>query len=212
MPFGSCAWSAGVILFLSIRALAGTVAIEYSLTDLGGGDYRYSYTVFNDGSLPNGDPIRLIDILFDPTLYDESSLQIATPDPPASDWDELILASVSPLPAAYDALALAPFDGIPAGTSARGFAVEFHWLGQGLPGPQSFEIYSPGTQISPPGGQLHSNFVRLQIGTTTSIPEPSFFYLPAPLLAYWSWRTRGRSASGSARPIAAGEDLARVRP
>jgi hypothetical protein len=135
---------------------------------LGGSAYRYEYSVYNDGSLGAGVPIELFDVLFDPALYQESSLQIVTPDPPKSEWSEQFLASLPGVPAAYDALALT--GGIPDGSTVGGFAVEFIWLGPGLPGGQPFQIYSV------------DRFRPLETGGT--VPEPSFLCVLALSLAY----------------------------
>lgn len=102
-------------------------------------------------------------ILFDPVMYDESSLAIVTANPPASDWDELILGSGLLIDAAYDVYALA--GGIGIGDSVSGFAVEFSWLAAGAPGAQTFEIYDP------------DSFDLIHTGTTT---RPAFSEVPEP--------------------------------
>jgi hypothetical protein len=142
---------------------ARAIQIQYSLTPLGGDSYRYDYTVSNDGTLPAGAPVRLLDVMFDTELYEESSLAIVTPSPLADDWDEILLASAPDVPAAYDALATGA--GIPSGGSAAGFAVTFHWLGAGTPGSQPFEISDPVT------------FDVLESGVT--VPEPALGWLAA---------------------------------
>ena len=142
--------------FLTAAALAVAVAaagflgsearaavIRYELIPLGGSDYRYVYTVENDGSLGTGVPVELFDVLFDPTLYDEASLSATTPALLANDWDEIFLTSSPGVPAAYDAFALA--GGVADGATVSGFAVDFTWLGPGTPGSQPFEIYDPVT-------------------------------------------------------------------
>lgn len=145
---------------------ATAIIIDYDLTSLGGNSYQYDYTVTNDGSLGAGVALEWFAILFDPALYDEFSLSIVTPDPPASEWDELILGSGVGVPAAYDVFALA--GGIAVGASVSGFAVQFDWLGAGLPGVQDVEVYrfEDGDSIS-----------LVETGTTRpeslTIPEPS---------------------------------------
>lgn len=151
-----------LLLALSIQTVNAAL-IEYELTSTGGNNYRYEYTLTNDGSLGAGVALEGFTILFDPLLYDESSLTIVTADPPASDWDELILGSGLLVDAAYDAFALA--GGIADGDSVAGFAVEFTWLGAGIPSTQGFEIYNPVT------------FDIIETGSTrrtasTAIPEP----------------------------------------
>jgi hypothetical protein len=165
------------LLFL-IFAISPVFAslIQYELTSLGGDFYRYDYTVFNDGSLGAGVAIYNFEILFDPSIYDESSLVIATPNPPASDWDEAIYSSVPGIDAAYDALSLS--GGIPDGSYASGFAVEFKWIGgaSGL-GSQPYEIYDPDT------------FEPLETEQTSPpIPEPGTFVLLGIGLAALTYR------------------------
>jgi hypothetical protein len=149
-----------VLLVLPGRAHA--IAITFNLQALGGQQYRYIYSVTNDGSLGAGMAVALFDIAFDPVLYDAASLHIVTPNPPASQWSEVILAPAPGVPAAYDALALT--GGIPVGATVAGFAVDFAWLGgPGGPGAQPFQVSDPVTFQPLPGGG----------GTTTAVPEPS---------------------------------------
>jgi hypothetical protein len=152
------------MFLLASHASADTV-IYYGVTTLGGGEYQYNYSVFNDGSLGAGVPIQLFDIFFNPALYQAGSLDIVTPNPPSSDWSEVILASVGTNPADYDALAL--HGGIPVGHAVSGFAVRFEWIGPGLPSAQPFEISDPNT------------FAVLQSGETETAPEPSTLWMLA---------------------------------
>jgi hypothetical protein len=144
---------------------AKAIIIDYDLTSLGGNSYRYDYTVTNDDLLGAGVAIDWFAILFDPVFYDENSLAIVTQDPPASDWDELILASGVSVPAAYDVFALA--GGIAVGASVSGFAVQFNWLGAGLPGVQDVEVYR---------FEDDDSISLLETGTTRpvslTVPEP----------------------------------------
>lgn len=126
-----------VLLLTAYSAHAAVV--EYNLTSLGDNSYQYDYTISNDGSLGPGVDIKWFAILFDPALYDENTLTIATPEPLNSDWDQLILGSGLLIPAAYDVFARS--SGIVEGTPLAGFAVQFDWLGAGLPGSQAFEVY-----------------------------------------------------------------------
>src|SRR5438128_1197289 len=118
---------------------AHAIQILYDLDTLGGNQYQYNYTVVNDGS--TGGAVELFDILFDPVLYDESSLAITTQNPLAAAWDETFLASGLLVPAAFDAYALS--GGVPNGGSASLFSVSFTWFGADLPASQQFEIYDP---------------------------------------------------------------------
>lgn len=166
--FGVCT----PIFLLALQANADT--IDYSLSNLGGNEYQYNYAVSNDGSLGTGVPIQLFDIFFSPALYEAGSLDIVTPDPLNSQWSQLILSSVGTAPAEYDALALG--GGIPTGDTVSGFAVQFEWIGQGLPGAQLFEISDPNTFNVLESGQT------VQAGQT-AVPEPSTFWIIAIVLA-----------------------------
>ncbi|ANB03668.1 hypothetical protein ECTOBSL9_0942 [Ectothiorhodospira sp. BSL-9] len=127
------------LVFASQAALA--IPIQYKVESLGGNDFRYEYTVTNDGSLGAGVALEGFTILFDTDLYDEGSLLIVTADPLASDWDEFILAGGLGVDPAYDAFEAA----IAVGETVSGFKVEFYWLGSGTPGSQPYQIYDPDT-------------------------------------------------------------------
>jgi hypothetical protein len=93
------------MIFWAFQANAETV-ISYGVIGLGAGEYQYTYSVFNDGSLGPNVPIQLFDIFFNPALYEAGSLDIVTPNPPSSQWSEEILASVGTASADYDVFAL----------------------------------------------------------------------------------------------------------
>lgn len=164
-----------VALNFSINSYAATVTS--TLTSLGGSDYRYDYTIENDGSLGIGIALELIDIDFDTALYDEGSLSIVTSAPLSTDWDEIILASAPGIPAVYDLFALA--GGIADGDTVAGFTVEFTWLGgtEG-PGDQAFQIFDP------------NSFALLETGTTTTVPVPGALLLLSSGLAGLGFFTR----------------------
>jgi hypothetical protein len=144
--------------------------ITYDLHDLGLSHFRYEYTVSNDGTLPNNSAIQLFDILFDTSLYNEASLTITSTSLAFSIWSQQILGSAPNVPAAFDASA--NNSGIAVGAQSSGFSVEFDWLGAGLPGNQSFEIYDP------------ISFTLLETGATqeaTAPPPPTGVPLPGSL-------------------------------
>lgn len=156
--------SSFLVILCSLTTPAHAASVQYNLVALGSNDYRYVYSITNDGSLGSGVALQLFDVLFDPTQYLESSLTITTPSPLSGNWDQLILASSLGVPAAYDALALA--GGIADGTTVAGFAVDFTWIGSGAPGSQPFEIYNPST------------FALLGQGVTASpVPVPAALWL-----------------------------------
>ncbi|MGA7239026.1 MAG: PEP-CTERM sorting domain-containing protein [Bryobacteraceae bacterium] len=164
------------IMFLAFQANADAL-IGYNLTALGGAEYQYDYSVFNDGSLGPNVPIQLFDILFNPALYQAGSLSVVTSPLLNSEWSQEVLASVGVAPADYDVFALN--GGIPVGNTVSGFAVRFEWIGQGLPGAQPFQISDP------------NSFNVLQTGETGETgettpgptPEPSTFWMLAMTLA-----------------------------
>jgi hypothetical protein len=151
-------------ILCSLISPAYATSVQYNLVALGGDDYRYVYSITNNGSLGSGVPIQLFDVDFDPTQYLESSLTITTPSPLSSNWDQIFLASSPGVSAAYDALALA--GGIADGATVAGFSVDFKWIGTGTPGVQPYEIYDPNT------------FALLEQGVTASpVPVPAALWL-----------------------------------
>ncbi|MDD2738428.1 MAG: hypothetical protein PHR94_05810 [Methylomonas lenta] len=154
----------GVILIAAIvvPSLSTASIFTYSLQDLGNDHYRYIYNIGNNGTLPGEDAIKLYDILFDPILYSETSLNISSAPPISIDWSEQILNSAPDIPTTYDVFSNGT--GIIAGAEVKGFAVDFLWLSTGLPSGQKYEIYDP------------LSFELLETGVTqalTSIPVPS---------------------------------------
>jgi hypothetical protein len=157
---------AAMIAAATASSAAHAVFIQYELVPLGGSSYRYVYSIENNGSLGAGVAISLFDVMFDPVLYDESSLNISTLAPLSNDWDQIFLTSAPGDPATYDALALA--GGVADGATVGGFSVEFTWLGAGTPGNQSFAIYDP------------DSFNLLETGMTgnlATVPLPAALWL-----------------------------------
>ncbi len=148
---------------------ARAAVIDYQLVALGGSSYRYLYSVTNDGTLPGAAPITEFDLQFDPLLYDESSLTITSAAPITAGWSELLLSSAPGVPATYDALANGA--GIAPGSTVSGFAVDFTWLGGGLPGSQPFDIWDPASNALIAQGTT---------GTTVApVPLPSTVWILA---------------------------------
>jgi hypothetical protein len=162
--------AAALFLLASVQTLTAAVSVQYNLVPVGGNVYRYVYTVTNDGSLGGGAAVMLFDILFDASRYQALSI-VSSPNISPAQWSQTILSALPGVPAAYDSFALQ--GGIAAGTSVSGFAVQFTWLGPGLPGSQPFQISNPST------------FTLLQSGTTfqpTSAQPPS----TVPTASTWS--------------------------
>jgi hypothetical protein len=149
------------LLALLGSPVASAIQIDFASISLGGNNYRYEYQILNDGSLGTSMPVRLLDLEFDPLLFDESSLTNASASSLAADWTQTFLASAPGVAAVFDLSATN--QGIAVGTRLDGFAVEFHWLGNGIPGGQAFEIYDP------------DSFALLAHGVTTPVPEPNMW-------------------------------------
>jgi hypothetical protein len=168
--------------------MACAIQVDFTSVDLGGNRYRYDYSIHNDGSLGAGTSVAVIDLLFDPALYEESLLfNVSTPTL-ATDWSQQFLASAPAVPAAFDLMAKST--GIPVGEQVNGFAVEFHWLGSGTPGKQSFDVYDPVT------------FDLLEQGVTSAVPEPKTWLMMlagTPLLL--ALGRRKSSARNTNRPL-----------
>jgi hypothetical protein len=117
--------------------------------NLGGGEYQYDYSIYNNGSVNAGAAIQLFDIYFDPTLYTDVSYVS-----PVSGWTEQVFPAGGDLPADFDVSAQAGNNGIQVGSTVSGFEVDFDYLGQGQPGSQPFQISDP------------NSFALLQSGNT----------------------------------------------
>lgn len=182
------------VAMLPVIGFCGSISIMRSVTQVSGSPntFVYTYTVSNDGSLPGGEPIQAFDIYFDPTIYNESSLQNVTPEPLNSQWLPQILFSVGSVPAAFDVEA--QNGGITAGNSLGGFAVEFTSLSPNLPAVQAFDIYDPANFAQP----IFSGFTST-VGPVA--PEPSSFSLALVVLILASavWAVRLKHSPDSRR-------------
>jgi hypothetical protein len=151
------------VLF-AVSAHTHALLIEYNLTDLGGSQYQYDYTVTNDGSIASN--ISLFSINFDIALYDEASLTPILSSDVITNWDLQVLASSLFIPAALDFFALG--SGLDVGESFSGVSIEFTWLdAASLPNNQSFDVFDANT------------FDFLGSGMTSVISQPN--PVPAPL-------------------------------
>jgi len=151
-----------ICLLLGLTCLeAHGSQIRYNVTNLGGSQFEYEYTITNDTL---AFPIEQFTIWFDVDLYD--NLAITTQGPLASNWDEIILQDTGfGVPIGYDALAQS--QGILPTETLSGFSVSFDWLGSGAPESQFFEIINPVT------------YETVDSGFTGPIPEPATLLLLA---------------------------------
>jgi len=145
--------------FFAASGFGAKTQIIYETSDLGSGQWLYTYEVRNIGLT---ETIEEFTIWFEFGLYE--NLAIQTPDPPASNWSEIVLQPELVLQddGAYDAKALGL--GIGVGQVVTGFAVSFDWPGDAvMPGSQFYEIIDPVT------------FETIDSGWT--IPEPATLIL-----------------------------------
>lgn len=151
------------------RVEAAPILFEATdLTDITPGQDRWEYRYYVEGLglLPG----QGFTIKFDPFEYADLSYVSSTPD-----WDVLIAQPVPSLPdvGLFDALALqAPPQPAP-------LLLNFTWLGQGLPGPQLFDLYELVDPNDPSGAISFLSFdnVTMPREPVQSVPEPSALML-----------------------------------
>ena len=169
------------LLRLIVAQQAFADPIFYEVENLGGDEWRYSYTVGND----TGGPIDWFTIWFDPALYEFSLVDLGGPDLEVdpgdydgpADWD-LFVAAPDPLfPGPiddqfgfYDAFCF--FCAVEPGTETSGFTMIFTWLGgpATAPGPQPFTLFGENLPADP------TLFTELR---TASVAEPGTLALLA---------------------------------
>ena len=183
-----------VILCAAVAALpvcgfCNSISITRDVNQVTGtpNTYIFTYSVFNNGSLPSGAPIQIFDIYFDPTIYDQNSLENITPEPLNSEWLPQILFSVGDVPTAFDAEA--QNGGITAGNTVGGFAVQVTSLSPNLPAVQPFDIYDPSDFAQP----IFSGFTT---DAGVFAPEPSTVWSALMtlclILVGAAWAVRGK--------------------
>lgn len=146
-----------VFLLTAIGHASLETAITYTTSDLGGGQWKYTYEVTNNGL---SSPIEEFTVWFDYDLY--TNLTVETPTTPAG-WDQLVLQTEPVLldDGAYDAMATDT--GINLGQTLGEFEVSFNYFGIDVPGSQPYDIIDPQT------------FQTIASGITT--PEPATLLL-----------------------------------
>lgn len=157
-----------ILLAFVLFGLAPTVradGISYTLTNLGSGNWEYSYTITNT-TFASG--LYVFDIYFPSVSSADYSnysniTEVANPD--STNWLTTVYAPSAPnLGGIYDAFALTT--PIALGQSLSGFAVKFTYSGTATLGAQYFEFYD-------------TSYNLLESGTTTAapVPEPSTLLL-----------------------------------
>ncbi len=135
-------------------------AIEFQVTPLGSGVYRYNYMVSGFQFQANQE----LDLRFDPALYGALSNGVAPPG-----FDLLLLQPNNPPGTSgdYSALALVNMP------SLTPFSVDFAFLGAGVPGPQPFFI----NQLDASGNLIATIASGSTTSATARAPEPRSFSL-----------------------------------
>lgn len=170
-----CSWGGLVATLLLASSTWGQSVIRFQATDVldtvpGEDMWEYSYSLENLSFEAN----QGFSVFFDHRFY--SQLQNARPSlSPA--WDVMTVQRdiILEQPGYFDALALMNLPPINVL-----FAVNFVWMGEGMPGIQPFTLY---TLEGPNLTTTYSDF--------TAVPEPATWML-ASLggLAWWGWKRR----------------------
>jgi len=162
-------------------SLTPSVIIDYELVSLGGQHYKYSYKITNQPSSSGTAAVKLIDIIFDKTLYNETTLSITTTGVLTTTWTEQLFFSIAGVDPIYE---ISSTTGLADNTSISGFSIEFDWLGAGIPAEQLFEIRDLNT------------FTRIEQGKTQTNQAPPVINPPpiiqgtannVPTLSSWSF-------------------------
>jgi hypothetical protein len=185
--FMSVTWVATCIVcsFL-FSSPAGATVINYSVDDLGAGEFQYNYTVsgMSFGVSP-GFTASGFDVYFDPTLY--ANLDIA-PIAPNADWFVFTIPPDPVLPAngSYTAQAVADNAALDI------FSVSFTWLGGGTPGSQPFDVFDPDFLLTEQG--------TTSLASTAATPVPAAIFNFIIGLVGFAWlRVRRSGAYQAAR-------------
>ncbi len=111
--------------------------IDYSLTDISGSTWQYTYTITNDFAVG---AVGEFTIFAPVGAYSNLSV-VASP----GSWSSIAVQPDPNLPAAGYFDALATTSPLAAGKSQGGFTESFTWLGKGTPGSQAFDIVNTNT-------------------------------------------------------------------
>ncbi len=144
-----------LLLIVPTMSRAGAVTVIAVTTALGGGNYHFDYSLTNDGAAGGLNELWMFFNSDDAPGADFAPLAISEP----LGWTHADPGAVIPPEIGHQAWSIDwvltnPLDpGVLEGESLSGFGVDFHWSGQGEPGPQFFEAfaYTPheGTTVTP---------------------------------------------------------------
>lgn len=175
-------------LAFAVHAAASASVVTAQYTPLGGSDWTVSFTVRNDGTLPQIGGFTI--------YFPEGDFAALTLDAHPASWDTIVVEPDPGLPAAgfLDAFAIDPADALDDGESVAGFQVAFTFQGRGQPGRLAYDIVDADFAV------LESGFTLLA-GNPPVVPEPATWWLVALAMAgaMW-WRPARRVVRDQAAP------------
>jgi hypothetical protein len=176
-----------VVLGLSgVASWAAPVHLRFELQSLAEPSrYEYRYELQNT-SLGAG--VGWFSIDFDPSLYDTGTLAISGAP---TGWDAQLLQPAFGLPAQFDIFSSSGV--LAAGGTEVGFAVQFTWLGAGLPGAQRFQVWDSQT--------FDISFDGVTSSASQTVPEPGALALTLLALAALA-AASGRTTKNKTNPSA----------
>ena len=144
--------------------------VTFSVTSLGGNNYRYLYNLQGVSLLINQE----LDIVFETTRY--ASISNGVPAPNAAPGLDLALFQVNNPPGANGVYSLLATANNPSMIGP--FSVDFSYIGTGTPGAQTFFINQLNGQ-----GQIVNAVGPPGVTTQSTVPEPSTLIFGAAGLA-----------------------------
>jgi hypothetical protein len=161
-----------------LAAHLSAAAIEFQVSSLGGGTFRYNYTISNLAPCPPMCAGTTIDLSFDGAVYNMLSNPVAQP---ASDWSTEVFQPNTLPGLAGDYLLTSKVN---SPSLAGPFSIDFTLQPGAAPGPQPFTLFDTNFNV-----ETTSETTPL----ITGVPEPASFSLVAAaslLLFGLAWKRR----------------------
>lgn len=171
-----------VVLGLASGSALAVPTIFYELSQVGGSQWRYDYTVFNDSAFV----IDEFTVWFDYNQY--SNLQLQSTPAVSAGWDEWITQPNKDFSAngLYDPFAFAGNE-IQPGQTQSGFSVSFDWSGTSLPGSQLFDIVDVDDYSTP----LFTGQTTLTVPSVVPVPSAGLLAVIG-LVSAFSYMKKGK--------------------